>query len=72
LQNDTALLKAVLMVYGWLCPGRARELPSSVWQKLGLRAPGPASQIMHRQRVRYLDSRAWFAALQAKSKKLEV
>src|SRR5207248_4516923 len=34
LQQDTPLLKAILTIYGWLCPKRLQKLPSSLWRML--------------------------------------
>ena len=71
LGEDVPLLRAVLTVYAWLCPGPARQLPARLWKQLALRRPVER----HRpnwDRIRLLDSRAWFAALQSKHKKLEV
>ena len=72
LHNDIPLLKAILLVYSWLCPGRTCELPMQLWQKLGLNSPPRSVVGLRRDRVRYLDSRAWFAGLQQKSKKLQL
>src|SRR5882724_302815 len=62
LGEDRPLLQAALTVYGWLCPRRARELPASLWKQLGLIRPRPPGK-NRRNRIRLLDSRAWFAAL---------
>jgi hypothetical protein len=72
LQEDLPLLKAALTVYGWLCPSRARRLPHDLWRQLELRPPPMAANKQERKRTRLLDSRAWFAAWQSKSQKLEV
>jgi hypothetical protein len=61
----------MLSVYGWLCPRRAAQLPPGLWTELGLSAPN-AAQGLRRDRIRMLDSRAWFSALQPKDRKLEV
>src|SRR5437867_3503860 len=71
LEEDTAILKSMLTLYGWLCPKSARELPASLWRRLDLPLP-PAAPRPKRNRIRLLDSRAWFAALQSKDKKLGV
>jgi len=71
LDEDSALLKALLMVYAWIAPQKARHLPLALWQTLAL--PQPSIPLAPKfDRIRLLDSRAWFAALQPKSKKLEV
>jgi len=71
LEEDWPLLKAMLTVYGWLCPKRASELPASLRRKLKLPAPDLAPRRRH-DRIRLLDSRGWFAALLPKDKPLEV
>jgi len=71
LEEDWPLLKGLLMVYGWLCPKQARELPASLRKRLALPTPEPPRQ-QGRNRIRLLDSRGWFAALLPKDKPLEV
>lgn len=61
LEDDWPLLKAMLTVYGWVCPRRARLLPITVRRKLRLEAPEIPRRKKH-DRIRLLDSRAWFAA----------
>jgi len=71
LEDDSALLKAILTVYAWLCPKQAVKLPRWLWGRLSLPEPAAMREPSH-DRIRLLDSRAWFAALQPKAKKLEV
>lgn len=71
LEEDTALLKALLQVYGWLCPNRIQQLPETLWQQLGICRP-ERGQKQKRNHIRLLDSRGWFAALQPPDRKLEV
>jgi hypothetical protein len=71
LEEDTPLLKAMLQVYGWLCPKYALKLPKSLWKSLNLRPPGKAHP-PKRDHIRLLDTRDWFAALQTPEQKLEV
>jgi hypothetical protein len=71
LGEDLSLLKAILLVYGWVTPKQANKLPQSLWSELKL--PKPDAKVEPGfDRIKLLDSRAWFAALQPKSKKLEV
>jgi len=72
LDEDVPLLKAALMVYTWLCPGRASELPARLWVQLGMAKPKLVANPVLRKHVRFLDSRAWFAALQPANIKLQV
>jgi hypothetical protein len=62
LEEDWPLLKALLTLYGWVCPRRAARLPESLRKRLKLEAP-----VIPRRnrfnRIRLLDSRDWFAAL---------
>jgi hypothetical protein len=71
LDDDWPLLKAVLTLYGWLCPKRASQLPQALRDKLRLDTP-VIPRRMRRNRIRLLDTRAWFAALLPKNKPLEV
>lgn len=59
--EDALLLGAVLMVFAWMCPGRAAELPQWIWPRMGLLPPlkGPNCS-EDRSRVALLDSRDWF------------
>jgi hypothetical protein len=71
LEDDVPLLKALLTVYDWLCPKRARELPPGLRERLGL--PQPQSHVKpKRNRIRLLDTRDWFAALLPKNKPLAI
>ncbi len=71
LDEDAPLLKAVLQIYGWLCPSQAARLPDALWRSLRMTRPGPRRK-PKRDHVRLLDSRGWFAALQPPDRKLEV
>lgn len=51
---DTPLLAGVLSVFGWICPNRARELPSWLWARIGARPPEGCEMRPH-----LLDSRPW-------------
>jgi len=72
LEDDLPLLRAVLQVYGWLCPTHVLELPGELWSTLDMPAPQPLARSSARDKIRLLDSRGWFAALQPSSRKLEV
>ena len=70
LEEDWPLLKAVLTVYGWLCPRQAQRLPESLRKKLNV--PRPQIARKKRNHIRLLDTRNWFAAVLPKNKPLEV
>ncbi len=70
--EDALVLKAVLMVYSWLCPGRAARLPSQLWRRLGLIKPPPSMPPFIPERIRMLDSRYWFGPFESKGRKLTV
>jgi hypothetical protein len=72
LGEDLPLLKGLLSVYSWLCPGEAAELPAELWERLELSAPPPGGESCRQDRIRFLDSRCWFAALRSPGEKLEV
>ena len=62
LAEDKPLLRAVLSVYAWLCPGRSQALPPWLWERLPLPGAQPgASPEVDRARVNRLDTRPWFA-----------
>jgi len=67
LGEDMPLLRGVLSVYTWLCPGRSEELPPWLWQRLNgpESRPGPSPKV-DLARIRRLDSRPWFAPVDAK------
>jgi hypothetical protein len=61
LADDLPLLSAVLLVYGWLAPDRAGDIPAAVWSCLALQPPcRDPSQELPRWRANLLDSRPWF------------
>jgi predicted nucleotidyltransferase len=62
LEDDWPLLKALLILYGWLCPRRAILFPDSLLRKLRLEKP-EISRRPKRNRISLLDSRAWFSAI---------
>lgn len=72
LGEDAALLKAMLTVYGWLCPWEVLKLPAPLWERLDLPEPRPPAASPLKARIRLLDSRCWFAALRSPGEKLEV
>jgi len=74
LAQDTPLLKALLTVYGWLCPKRIRLLPASLWQALRMPPPEARNGTRRdlRDHIRLLDTRDWFAASMPKGAALAV
>lgn len=72
LGEDLPLLTGIVSVYGWLHPERALRLPARVRRRLGIRRPSAADAAKWPERVRYLDSRAWFTALKARGERLEI
>lgn len=61
LEPDEYLFAGVLSVFLWMCPGRAKLIPTFVWDWVGMKMPqfnGEPEYIRHR--VDLLDSRPWF------------
>jgi len=58
---DTDLLAGALAVFRWMSPGAARELPPSVWARVGISAPNRGAPEFLRDRVAWLDKREWYA-----------
>jgi hypothetical protein len=59
--DDAPLLAGALTAFRWISPGRARELPGWIWERLGLTPPpdAPLPEIDPR-RVSLLDTRPWY------------
>jgi hypothetical protein len=63
LADDSSLLSAVLLVYAWLAPDRAPDIPAVAWSRLALPPPRHCSDPeLSRRRANLLDSRPWFRA----------
>ncbi|MFL6353915.1 MAG: hypothetical protein ACJ74Z_18985 [Bryobacteraceae bacterium] len=64
-EDDAPLLGALLSVFGWLCPDRARELPPWLWSELRARDPETDRHLDHHaNRASLLDSRPWLTPTQ--------
>jgi len=72
LEDDLPLLRAMLQVFGWLCPKQVLKFPRELWSRLEMPVPQPLKRPADRDKIRLLDSRGWFAALQHPGRKLEV
>ena len=59
--EDCMLVSGALMVFRWISPGKARELPGWIWERLGLPPipRGTVDEIVQR-RVDLLDTRPWY------------
>ena len=61
LEADGPLLRGVLAVFAWLCPGRAAALPPWLWERLRTAPPaGRQAPDVDLERIALLDSRPWF------------
>jgi len=60
LSADAPLLTAVLAVFAWLDPNRARSIPDRIWNRVGLITTAPDQTVDTGARARLLDSRPWF------------
>jgi Uncharacterised nucleotidyltransferase len=69
---DLPLLRAALTMFDWLCPNTSVQLPDHLRKHLDLPKPKKVSPAEEQRRIRLLDSRAWFAALQPMDQNLEV
>lgn len=62
--DDVPLLRAVVSIFAWVAPDRARQLPGWLWPELGVKAPQADGGFeLTRERARLLDSRPWFTPL---------
>jgi hypothetical protein len=59
--EDCMLASGALMVFRWISPGKARELPGWIWERLGL-PPMPRGSLddIVQRRVDLLDTRPWY------------
>jgi hypothetical protein len=59
--EDLPVLRGLMSVYGWMCPGRSLTMPEWVWFRLGLPRPRP-HEVMGEDgcRAPLLDTRDWF------------
>lgn len=53
------LLAAILSLFAWIAPGRARRLPDWLWRRLHLEVP-PGGADRCERHIRVLDTRDWF------------
>lgn len=58
--EDAPLLGALVHLFRWMCPERARDLPPWIWRRMGLYEPESGQDGDDRHRVALLDSRDWF------------
>jgi hypothetical protein len=64
--EDTRLLGGLLNLFSWVCPRVAAELPTWIWEPLGLRPPPAANgHDVTLHRVGLLDRRDWFGPTHA-------
>ena len=59
-QADGPVLNAALLLYGWLCPDRIRQLPQWVRERFGLPGGEACPREIERIRADFLDRRPWF------------
>jgi hypothetical protein len=57
---DRPLLSAALWMLSYVSPGRARQLPDWLWDRLRVPPPPPGADV-ERHHVELLDRRPWFA-----------
>lgn len=70
--RDRELLHAVLAVFNWMCPARARALPPRVRREFALpENTDPRADEVEVRRVNLFDSRPWFALHQPENQPLE-
>lgn len=59
--GEARVLGGLLNVFSWMCPGKAAELPSWIWEPMSLRPPAPLPDVpVDSRRVALLDGRDWF------------
>lgn len=58
--EDRRVLGALLTLFTWACPGKARELPVWLWEALKIPAPAEEGPAVDQKHIRLMDSRDWF------------
>jgi hypothetical protein len=58
--EDYRVLAALVEVFTWACPERAREFPRDVWRRLNVKPPREGKGDVDHGHIRLLDSRDWF------------
>ena len=61
--EDKRVLAALVELFTWACPDRARDLPIWLWGELGIESPAlaaPGDPALREKHIRLLDSRDWF------------
>ena len=73
MNGETPLINALLHVFNWVAPERARCLPNWLREKFHLHESTPGERQLHtKTRVDLLDSRPWFAAFQPMDKPMQL
>jgi hypothetical protein len=71
-EEDAPLLRALLTIFGWLCPDKAAGLPEDLKRHLRLVPEKTANRGEEDRRIRLLDTRKWFAERLPADKVLEI
>ncbi|MDQ4075570.1 MAG: nucleotidyltransferase family protein [Chloroflexota bacterium] len=59
--QDVPVLAALMSLFGWLCPTRAREFPEWIWERMHIAPPAPGPDCQEdRHRIELIDTRDWF------------
>ena len=71
--EDMPLIAGVLSVFRWVSPGKAREFPAWLWEKVGLppAEERPQAPDFEKRRVDLLDRRPWFGPERIERARLE-
>lgn len=64
LGEDIPLLYGALATFAWVCPNRVGEIPPNLRKRAGIRKVKKPAAGPDVDRIKLLDSRPWFAALQ--------
>lgn len=72
LGDDLPLLRGLLPVFAWLCPDRVTDIPARLRRSAGIAPPGKPQREVNSDRIKLLDSRPWFAALQPADRPMQL
>jgi Uncharacterised nucleotidyltransferase len=72
LGDDLPLFRSAMILFDWVSPRRAAEVPEKIRSRLELSKPVPVMPEEEKRRQALLDTRGWFAAFQQTGQPLEV
>lgn len=61
IRSEYRLLGSIVMLFSWVAPGRAAQLPRWLWSELDIAPPPADAPLRDDKRIALIDSRPWFS-----------